>query len=277
MLIKKKIKLYGNIRTYIFCVIMFIMCSGISITLSSMANKILDRVTYNGILYMDYMTTILKDIQQAFDNGVITYDDNGRESLDKIVRKYSDISVYVDVEEDGNIQHFYSSKDIDTRIANSGTFACYFKDGKKASLGINVLYTFGKTLLLYKRIICILIGGIIYIISIVIYMFIMQKHLTRLKKEVDYIGAGDLSRHIDIDENGDIGHIAKSVENLKNEMIKSRNNEIKAVEDKNNTARSLAHDIRTPLTIISGNLDLISLSLVRLKDIDNKVDEQKSD
>ena len=68
MLIKKKIKLYGNIRTYIFCVIMFIMCSGISITLSSMANKILDRVTYNGILYMDYMTTILKDIQQAFDN-----------------------------------------------------------------------------------------------------------------------------------------------------------------------------------------------------------------
>ncbi len=277
MLIKKKIKLYGNIRTYIFCVIMFIMCSGISITLSSMANKILDRVTYNGILYMDYMTTILKDIQQAFDNGVITYDDNGRESLDKIVRKYSDISVYVDVEEDGNIQHFYSSKDIDTRIANSGTFACYFKDGKKASLGINVLYTFGKTVLLYKRIICILIGGIIYIISIVIYMFIMQKHLTRLKKEVDYIGAGDLSRHIDIDENGDIGHIAKSVENLKNEMIKSRNNEIKAVEDKNNTARSLAHDIRTPLTIISGNLDLISLSLVRLKDIDNKVDEQKSD
>ena len=176
MLIKKKIKLYGNIRTYIFCVIMFIICSGISITLSSMANKILDRVTYNGILYMDYMTTILKDIQQAFDNGVITYDDNGRESLDKIVRKYSDISVYVDVEEDGNIQHFYSSKDIDTRIANSGTFACYFKDGKKASLGINVLYTFGKTVLLYKRIICILIGGIIYIISIVIYMFLkLQK------------------------------------------------------------------------------------------------------
>ncbi len=277
MLIKKKTKLHGNIRTYVFCVVMLIICSGISIILSNMANKILDKVTYNGVLYMDYMSTVLKDIQKSFDNGIITYDDNGRESLDKIVRKYSDISVYVDVEEDGNIQRFYSSKDIDTRIANSGTFACYFKDGKKASLGINVLYTFGKTALMYKRIICVLIGGVIYIISIVIYMIIMQKHLTRLKKEVDYIGAGDLSRQINIDENGDIGDIAKSVENLKNEMIKSRNNEIKAVEDKNNNARSLAHDIRTPLTIISGNLDLISLGLVKLKDIDNKGDLQKND
>lgn len=82
------------------------------------------------------------------------------------------------------------------------------------------------------------------------------KYLEKIKTELDTISSGAFEQAISIKGNDEITHVAESINHLKASLVDKMEKEKEVYKTNTDLITSLSHDIRTPLTSLSGYLEL---------------------
>lgn len=87
----------------------------------------------------------------------------------------------------------------------------------------------------------------------------MATRVNRLANKVKLVEGGDLSMPIKLDGNDELTALANDVNSMRNSVVDNMTKERQAWEANAALITAMSHDIRTPLTVILGYLDLIEL------------------
>ena len=107
--------------------------------------------------------------------------------------------------------------------------------------------------------------SIIKIVASVVVLFaIMIVHIQkvtgrvrRLAKEVGYVADGDTGHHVNMEGYDEITALSRSVEQMRVSILAKIESERKAIEANSELITSMSHDIRTPLTVLLGYIDMM--------------------
>ena len=81
--------------------------------------------------------------------------------------------------------------------------------------------------------------------------------VTRLAADVNRVSAGELNYSISAKGSDEISRLSRNVENMRSTIIENLEREREAREANTELITSMSHDIRTPLTVLLGYLDVI--------------------
>ena len=107
-----------------------------------------------------------------------------------------------------------------------------------------------------------IVGGVLIIV--IILMLYFQKiifKISRLAKDVSRVYEDDMNNPIRCGEgNDEISTLSRNVEQMRSSMIESLEKEKAAINANTDLITSMSHDIRTPLTVLLGYLDIMKNS-----------------
>ena len=105
------------------------------------------------------------------------------------------------------------------------------------------------------------------VIAFVILLSIMLLYIKRvtgrildLGEDVNAVAAGNTSSVIAVSGKDEIATLAANVENMRSSMVENYEKEKAALNANSELITSMSHDIRTPLTVLLGYLDIMSAS-----------------
>lgn len=98
---------------------------------------------------------------------------------------------------------------------------------------------------------------LVLVAIIVIYHRMEIKRVIRLTNEVKSIESLDIDNPISLKGRDEIYDLSVSVDNMRNRIIDKMSKEKAAWQANSDLVTAMAHDIRTPLTVLAGYLDLI--------------------
>ena len=105
-------------------------------------------------------------------------------------------------------------------------------------------------------------SGVLFVISVFVVVLVffnrMTARITRLAGDVNAVAGGDMTRAIRTDGRRDeISRLGENVENMRSSIL-SNVERIKEAQDANaELITAMSHDIRTPLTVLMGYIDLM--------------------
>lgn len=111
---------------------------------------------------------------------------------------------------------------------------------------------------------------IINVISLVVAMFVMilvvmlyfgriTKRIIKLSNEVTVVADGDMEHIISPDGEDEIGLLSNKVENMRTALLDRVAGEKAAMDANTELIIAMSHDIRTPLTVLLGYLDIMKM------------------
>lgn len=95
------------------------------------------------------------------------------------------------------------------------------------------------------------------IIMIAFYNRKVIKRVVRLNREVQTIESRDINADITVNGNDELHVLADSIHHMRNTIVDQLSREKEAWQANRDLVTSMAHDIRTPLTVLSGYLELL--------------------
>jgi signal transduction histidine kinase len=98
---------------------------------------------------------------------------------------------------------------------------------------------------------------VLFLIMIVCYFGSIIGRVRRLATEAGEIKGDNLSGRITVSGSDEIGILAKNVDNMRDTLIHQLGKEKEAWQANSDLVTAMAHDIRTPLTVMSGYLELL--------------------
>ena len=110
------------------------------------------------------------------------------------------------------------------------------------------------------NIISIVIAFLGFLLVMWFYFFEITKRITRLGREVTAVAEGDMSRTITADGEDEITRLCADVEYMRSSMLENIEKERAALEANRELITAMSHDIRTPLTVLLGYLDIMKLN-----------------
>ena len=110
------------------------------------------------------------------------------------------------------------------------------------------------------NIISMFIAVIAFILVMWFYFFEITKRITRLGREVTAIADGDMGRSITAEGEDEITRLCTDVEYMRSSMLENIEKERAALEANRELITAMSHDIRTPLTVLLGYLDIMKLN-----------------
>ena len=84
------------------------------------------------------------------------------------------------------------------------------------------------------------------------------KYIDQLQNEMEFIGTGNLDFPLTIEGNDEITFLARGIDEMRRSFLERTKTEYEARRANSELITSISHDIRTPLTILIGNLDVIA-------------------
>ena len=114
----------------------------------------------------------------------------------------------------------------------------------------------------FFNIVSLFFSAIVLIIVIMIYFNSITRRITRLDREVSQVASGDIAYSLAKDASSgrdEISSLARNVENMRCTMLDSIEKEHRAMESNTELITSMSHDIRTPLTVLLGYIDLMKM------------------
>lgn len=96
-----------------------------------------------------------------------------------------------------------------------------------------------------------------FLFVIMFYNTMVIGRIKRFSNEVVNISSGNLQSEIRVDSRDEIGRLAMSVDNMRNSLLETMNNEKAAWAANTALITAMSHDVRTPLTSLIGYLDII--------------------
>ncbi len=96
-------------------------------------------------------------------------------------------------------------------------------------------------------------------ILMIVYFNRMARRMKKLAADVRIVENGDLSHRISARGDDEIAFLAEDVNSMRNSIVDNMTKERQAWEANAGLITAMSHDIRTPLTVLMGYLDLIEL------------------
>ena len=155
---------------------------------------------------------------------------------------------------------FPTREDLIAYAEKKGTYPIEMADGAPILVSI-VDYT---EYLYYDiaNISSILLAAVVLIIVIMIYFGSITGRITKLGRKVSKVTSGDIDYSITEGMkigNDEIYNLAYNVENMRCSMLERISKEREAIEANNELITSMSHDIRTPLTVLLGYIDIMKM------------------
>ena len=110
------------------------------------------------------------------------------------------------------------------------------------------------------NIVSIIISFISIVFVMWIYFFEITKRITRLGREVTAVADGDMDRAITSEGEDEITRLCTDVEYMRSSMLENIEKERAALEANRDLITAMSHDIRTPLTVLLGYIDIMKLN-----------------
>ncbi len=96
-------------------------------------------------------------------------------------------------------------------------------------------------------------------IVILMYFYTVTRRIKQLASNVRQVERGDYDRYIKDDGNDDISNLADDVNSMRDAIVDKMSKEKRAWEANAGLITAMSHDIRTPLTVLLGYLELIEM------------------
>ena len=106
----------------------------------------------------------------------------------------------------------------------------------------------------------VFIGILGFVLVMWFYFFEITKRITKLGKEVTAVADGDTTRQITAEGEDEITRLCTDVEYMRSSMLKNIEKEHAALEANRELITAMSHDIRTPLTVLLGYIDIMKLN-----------------
>ena len=103
-----------------------------------------------------------------------------------------------------------------------------------------------------------LVAALLFVLIILTsYFQMVMTKIIRLGNEVNKVADGDVRHVIKSRGNDEIARLSVNVDNMRQSMIENFEKERAAIEANNTLITSMSHDIRTPLTVLLGYIDVM--------------------
>ena len=110
------------------------------------------------------------------------------------------------------------------------------------------------------NIVSILLAFVGFVLVMWLYFIEITRRITRLGKEVTAIADGEIDRAITADGEDEITRLCNDVEYMRTSMLENIEKERAALDANRELITAMSHDIRTPLTVLLGYLDIMKLN-----------------
>ncbi len=112
------------------------------------------------------------------------------------------------------------------------------------------------------------IGNIVSIITAMaalivimwLYFYGITKRIAKLDNEVRVIAEGEIDRRISYTGDDEISRLSMNVEYMRSSMLSNIEKERAALDSNKELITSMSHDIRTPLTVLLGYIDIMKMN-----------------
>ena len=98
---------------------------------------------------------------------------------------------------------------------------------------------------------------VVALVMLILYYQILASRIIHLGQEVDKVAAGDITYEIKSGGDDEIGRLSQNVNNMRVSMIENFEKEREALDANSALITSMSHDIRTPLTVLLGYIDVM--------------------
>lgn len=140
---------------------------------------------------------------------------------------------------------------------NRGSYPIYMTDG------VILISMVDNTENLYYTIAnvgSIIAAVITFFIVMWCYFYSITRRIGKLGKEVTAVAEGDIRHPISINGEDEITGLSMDVEYMRSSMLENLEKEHAALESNRELITAMSHDIRTPLTVLLGYLDIMKLN-----------------
>ena len=101
------------------------------------------------------------------------------------------------------------------------------------------------------------LGALVVLIIFLIYITNLTRRISRLGAAVNTVAAGDTDRQITVSGEDEISELAANVETMRSSIVENYKKEKEALDSNTQLITSMSHDIRTPLTVLLGYMDVM--------------------
>ena len=109
------------------------------------------------------------------------------------------------------------------------------------------------------RLLSLAAAMVVLALVIMIYFFKVVNRITRLASEVTVVADGNMNHEIYLGGDDEISKLSHDVDNMRNAILNTLESERAAREANTELITSMSHDIRTPLTVLIGYLDIMKM------------------
>lgn len=160
-------------------------------------------------------------------------------------------SDYADTEMVGN--------DEETTAVDTGTlYRLELSDGTVVSVDI-FCYDYWKYYY-YIGFACILFGLTLFIIIFTNMLQTKLRYISQIERELRILEGGNLEHPITIRGTDEIGNLARGIEQMRLSIIENMKKERLLLQSNKDLVTALSHDLRTPLTTLTGYLEILNMS-----------------
>ncbi len=139
---------------------------------------------------------------------------------------------------------------------NAALHPVYFVDGTLIVAVVDYTENVMERFVFITALTCALL-----VVSVIMIVFFgrITKRIHKLQKNVRLIEEGDLEHKIEEKSNDEIALLARDVGSMRDSIVDNMTRERRAWEANAGLITAMSHDIRTPLTVLLGYLDLIEM------------------
>lgn len=99
--------------------------------------------------------------------------------------------------------------------------------------------------------------GVAVFFPVLIFAHRRMKYLGNVRAEITVIGQGDMEHRVTVKGCDEISALAAELDNMRLTLKNSMENERKVHRDNQALIRAVSHDLRTPLTVLNGYLEIL--------------------
>lgn len=254
----------GSLRYVIlkWSVIGFLISMGVFIPLYKYSRDFIDARLIGSSFIVDTEKKPIKELQQYINKNELALGNTyqlqswafGKKISELIVYKHNDSTILLDFRYDvmsvyrNGLQSYLSGTTMSSSIPVNfadGTYDVYVDTGAAGRIYM-------------------LVFAIELFLCFLIWMFILTRgmrgiirRIMVLDKDVSGMESGDLTSAITVSGNDEIARLGKSIDNSRKALLANIQKEQREAEEKKEYIRTITHDLRTPLTVILANLELM--------------------
>lgn len=207
------------------------------------------------------------DLQEYVDNNTLSIEDTDKLSEWARNNRYVYILVYKegrlvftsDTQQEGGealggVAVYPDREELVAEALANDAFPIIFSDGKALAAFSDYREDFVRGA---WTLVAILLAFFVFTLTLIIYLRQVIGRIKRLESDVTVVSYVNMNHKVVCEGEDEIARLSKNVETMRNSLIESIKKERDAREANTELVTSMSHDIRTPLTVLMGYLEMM--------------------